>query len=359
MLDKLRPMSDDGLSGKLSQANSTPSLVTARLRLEPLRADHAEELAPVLNDLRLHEFIGGRPLGLEELRRRFERQVVGRSADGRERWLNWVVRESSTGSAVGQLQATVTLGPPDRARLAWTTATDFQGCGYAREAAAAVDAWLRRQGVSELIAHIHPDHVASRRVAESLGLSPTEEMLEGEVRWSTTTVGALDMRVRVGGPADEPTLLSLFDEAIAWLVARGQTGQWGSAPYSSRPAGLKQVRRLAADGGLRIAELDGQPVGALVVGAAPGYAPPAESEELYIQLLLTSRAHAGRQIGGRLVDRAVAEARRRGCEQVRVDCWAGAPGLIAWYERQGFIRSQTFELNGWNGQIFAMPTAPT
>ena len=39
---------------------------------------------------------------------------------------------------------------------------------------------------------------------------------------------------------------------------------------------------------------------------------------------------------------------------LRVDCWAGAPALVAWYERQGFVRSGTFDVGGWIGQVFTM-----
>ena len=59
-------------------------------------------------------------------------------------------------------------------------------------------------------------------------------------------------------------------------------------------------------------------------------------------------------IGGALVRVAVDLARRRGAVVVRVDCWAGAPGLIAWYERQRFVCCGSFEQNGWVGQIFKM-----
>jgi ribosomal protein S18 acetylase RimI-like enzyme len=165
------------------------------------------------------------------------------------------------------------------------------------------------------------------------------------------------VEIRAGGPQDAALLLALFDEAIDWLVARGQTGQWGDQPYSTRPAGVDQVQRLASGGGLWIAEQTGAAVGAVVVGSAPEYVPPADHRESYVQLLLTSRRCAGQGIGTCLIERAMAEARQRGCDQLRVDCWAGAPSLIAWYERNGFQRSGTFELKGWPGQIFTMPLA--
>src|SRR3954465_5205598 len=44
----------------------------------------------------------------------------------------------------------------------------------------------------------------------------------------------LDYEIRPGTPDDEGALLALFDEAVAWMVARGQTGQWGDRPFSQR-----------------------------------------------------------------------------------------------------------------------------
>jgi hypothetical protein len=32
---------------------------------------------------------------------------------------------------------------------------------------------------------MHPEHQASMRVAEHLGLAPTEVVVDGEVRWAT------------------------------------------------------------------------------------------------------------------------------------------------------------------------------
>jgi len=162
------------------------------------------------------------------------------------------------------------------------------------------------------------------------------------------------LALRPGGPDDFGALLALFDEAIAWMVARGQPGQWGDRPFSERPATRERVREFAASPGLRIAERDGETVGALVVGARPSHVEPVAAPELYIELLISSRAHAGNAIGARLVRLARQIAVGRGADVLRVDCWAGAPTLVAWYERQGFRRSGTFDVGGWVGQVFEM-----
>jgi GNAT superfamily N-acetyltransferase len=163
------------------------------------------------------------------------------------------------------------------------------------------------------------------------------------------------LRIRAGGPSDAGAVLALFDEAVAWLVARGQTGQWGSEPFSSNEPRVAQAAEWAAGGGLRIAEAPGgEPVGALVLGARPPWVSPASRSERYIEALVSSRRHAGGDIGGALVRRAVAETRAAGRSLLRVDCWAGAPPLVAWYERQGFRRSGTFDFGGRHAQVLSM-----
>jgi len=161
------------------------------------------------------------------------------------------------------------------------------------------------------------------------------------------------VRIREGSSGDVPAVLALFDEAVEWMVARGQPGQWGSEPLSTRPAHIERVEAWSRSGGLRIAETDeGEPVGALVVGDRHPFIPEAGEPELYVVLLLTSRRHAGKDIGGELVHRALDEARVAGLELVRVDCWAGAPRLVRWYEEQGFVKTEGFAVGEWQGQIF-------
>ena len=157
-----------------------PPLPGPRLVLEPLRLEHEAELAPLLADRGLHAFTGGEPDSPAELHARIARQVRGRSPDGRDVWMNWVLRDGA--DAVGTVQATLR---PDRvAEVAWVVFTPFQGRGYAREAAVVLVEWLLASGAADaVVAHIHPDHAASAAVARAAGLERTDEWHDGERRW--------------------------------------------------------------------------------------------------------------------------------------------------------------------------------
>jgi GNAT superfamily N-acetyltransferase len=168
------------------------------------------------------------------------------------------------------------------------------------------------------------------------------------------------MRIRAGDVADVPAVLALFDEAVAWMVARGNTEQWGTEPFSTQPQRVESTTTMVSRGDLRIAELDGVVVGALVTSDAPQpYIEPAGEPELYVNLLLTSRRYAGREIGSRLLSYARALAEDRGVTLIRVDCYRGGDGaLIRYYERNGFVRTQEFVVGEWPGQVLARRLGP-
>jgi GNAT superfamily N-acetyltransferase len=163
----------------------------------------------------------------------------------------------------------------------------------------------------------------------------------------------MELRLREGGQHDAEVLLAMFDDAVAWLTARGSAGQWGDRPWSEQPERIALVRELAAADGLWIAEADGTPAGALVVrDKAPEYVPPADAAELYVLLLITAREFAGQGVGTRLVAHARQLARQSGRTLLRADCWAGGDGdLVRYYRRAGFTPTGTFDIDGWPGQI--------
>ena len=138
----MEPADPDGYRQQVADVDRGWS--TERLDLEPVEAHHAAELAPLLDDMALHEFTGGAPLS----------------------------------------QATIPAGGPGTgpAEVAWVVARRFQGHGYAKEAARSLVASLHQAGWT-VIAHIHPGHLASQAVARAAGLAPSGEVQDGEVRW--------------------------------------------------------------------------------------------------------------------------------------------------------------------------------
>ncbi|MEW1659231.1 GNAT family N-acetyltransferase [Streptomyces sp. NPDC093707] len=166
-----------------------------------------------------------------------------------------------------------------------------------------------------------------------------------------------DIRIRPGGPADAPAILDMLDAAVVWMNGRGNTEQWGTTPYSQRPGGTARVERYTTENAPYIAEVDGRPVGALVLDSGPSPEmpiAPVEEPERYVRLLVSDRRHAGRGVGAALLAHAVAETRRAGIALLRVDCWAGGGGeLVAYYERNGFTPTERFLSGSWPGQVLA------
>lgn len=160
------------------------TMVTKRTTLTALTVDHADEMVHVLSDDRLHEFIGGHPASLDELRDRYRRFVAGPTEPGGI-WLNWIVRSTHNQVAVGTVQATIstTANGQSSADVAWVIGTAWQSKGYATEAARALVDWLCSHGVDDITAHIHPDNHASAVVASRAGLQPTDERHDGETVW--------------------------------------------------------------------------------------------------------------------------------------------------------------------------------
>ncbi|MEU8778103.1 GNAT family N-acetyltransferase [Streptomyces sp. NPDC048606] len=161
------------------------TLHTDRLTVLPLRVEHADEMAVVLSDPDLHSFIGGTPETAPDLRARYARWEAGSPNPG-ESWCNWAIRlrDGQGGPLTGTLQATITAD--DRGattELAWVVGTPWQRRGIAGEATRGLVAWLRTLPVHTVLAHIHPDHEASAAVAAAAGLTPTDERVDGEVRW--------------------------------------------------------------------------------------------------------------------------------------------------------------------------------
>lgn len=160
-------------------------LVGERLVLTPLTVSDAEAMTEVLADPELYRFTGGEPPSTAELTERYERQVAGPPAPSSVKWFNWIARLD--GEPIGYIQATMQTDPGAQlAELAWVIGTAWQGSGFAAEGVSLARDWLAQRGVTRFIAAIHPEHRASERLAERVGLTQTGSVDgEGERIWES------------------------------------------------------------------------------------------------------------------------------------------------------------------------------
>ena len=161
-------------------ATTVRKLTTERLKLEPLTKAHAPEMFAALSDPAIYRFMDEAPPdSLEALAQRYARLETRLSGDGRERWLNWVVRESATSRAIGFVQATVR--EDGSALVAYVIAPAAQGQGFAREATTAMIGELReRYGSTRLRASTDPRNAASIALLSSLGFREMRKSSSGD-----------------------------------------------------------------------------------------------------------------------------------------------------------------------------------
>ena len=139
------------------------------LRLEVQTAAHAEEMFALLSDPKIYRYEGEPPASLEWLRERFRKLESRLSPDGREKWLNWVIRLES-GEAAGYVQATV--HEDGRAAIAYVLGSRFWDRGIGRAAVSTlIDILEREHGVRRITAVVKKANERSRLLLERLGFS--------------------------------------------------------------------------------------------------------------------------------------------------------------------------------------------
>ena len=147
------------------------TLVAGDLELEPQVAAHAEAMFVVLSDPAIYEYENEPPWSVNELRERFVELEARVSPNGKEQWLNWVVRLPD-GQLAGYVQATVRHG--GQATIAYEFASAFWGRGHARRSLEAMfDELAEGYGVSEFSAVLKQTNHRSLRLLERLGFTLT------------------------------------------------------------------------------------------------------------------------------------------------------------------------------------------
>lgn len=167
--------------------------LTARLRIEPLRASHAPLLFDALADARIYAYVpDDAHATIDSLARRYAFLERGAPAGVAEVWLNWALQRIDTAAYIGTLQATVTLD--SHASIGYVLAPSAWGQGFATEACRWLVAALQTHFVlNEIRATVDVRNERSLRVLERLGFHciGTEP---AEIRGEATT----DFRYRLG-----------------------------------------------------------------------------------------------------------------------------------------------------------------
>lgn len=143
---------------------------SSALRLEPLVVAHAEEMFEPLSAAAIYDYMPGRPpSSAAALRERYIQLAKGRSADGLQQWMNWIVRLNS-GQCAGFVQATIYAGLTGDFAFAFAPA--YWGRGVAFEACQAALPYLARElRVTALFATVDPRNSRSIRLLMRLGFS--------------------------------------------------------------------------------------------------------------------------------------------------------------------------------------------
>jgi RimJ/RimL family protein N-acetyltransferase len=153
----------------LAYRNGVVICETRRLVLRRFTLADLEPLAAILADPDVTRFFGG-PRALDQTRARMLDFLDAYEKVGFSKWAV-VLRE--TGELMGRCgPAVVDVEGGSEVELGYDLAKRFWGQGFATEAAAAsLDHCFSVLGLTRVVSIIHPENVASRRVAEHLGMN--------------------------------------------------------------------------------------------------------------------------------------------------------------------------------------------
>jgi ribosomal-protein-alanine N-acetyltransferase len=142
---------------------------TPRLRLEPLTGHHAERAFPFMQNEAMYQWISMRkPTSPDSLREDWQRIESRLSPSATQAWPSWLVVESASGLAVGEVDAEI-----DDAlvcgNLGYYFFPTFWGRGFATEAVTATVIHLQRLGVGPMVATVVVGNLASGQVLRKAG----------------------------------------------------------------------------------------------------------------------------------------------------------------------------------------------
>lgn len=290
--------------------------------LEPQVAAHADEMFAVLADPAIYTFENEPPRSVEWLRQRYTLLESRGSPDGREGWLNWVLRDID-GRAAGYLQATTYEG--GRADVAYVLASAHWGRGLAVQAVQAmIDELSSHHGITALSAIAKRANSRSLALLQRLGFAPASEAVHrlrqiepDETVW-----------LRSAAP-DALTLRVLLPQDMAAALALWQATPGVGLSQADEPEALQ--RFLARNPGCSIAALRGPAlVGTLLAGH--------DGRRGLIHHLAVADTERRHGLARAMLDRALEALRRVGIDKCHLMVQADNAGGLAFWREVGAAR---------------------
>lgn len=283
--------------------------------LEPQVAAHADEMFAVLGDPAIYEFENEPPASADALRWRYERLESRGSPDGREGWLNWVLRLPD-GRAAGYLQATTYDG--GRADVAYVLASAHWGRGLAAQAVQAMlDELATQHGITALSAILKQANHRSLALLQRLGFAPASAA-EHRLRQIDPDEGLWQ---RSAAP-DAVTLRVLLPQDLDAALALWRATPGIGLSEADEPAALQ--RYLARNPGCSVAATRGTAlVGTLLAGH--------DGRRGLIHHLVVAEGARRRGLARAMLARALDALRRAGIGKCHVMTFAdNAAGRAFW-----------------------------
>lgn len=174
-----------------------PVLTTERLRLEPLRKEHAESIIGLFADPTMSAYLGGDLAVRENAEAMMRRRLA---YDGPPELGHWAFLEGDGVVGLGHLRPSFEL-PGSLAEIGWYLAAGRGGRGLATEGARALLRYgLDRLRLPAVWALIHVDNQPSLRLAGRLGfLAVGNGTHYGAEHRVHVALPRLDERSRIGG----------------------------------------------------------------------------------------------------------------------------------------------------------------
>jgi RimJ/RimL family protein N-acetyltransferase len=142
-----------------------PELRSSRLRLRPLDVDDAELLLPIYLDPEVTWYFTDKVTDLAGVRQLVEGRLERDVPPGMG---SWILQRDDT--VVGIVHLWPAKDPAGMPEIGWLLGKDYWGAGLAAEAVnAVIEHGFRRLGLPAILALVHRDNAASRRLAAKLG----------------------------------------------------------------------------------------------------------------------------------------------------------------------------------------------